>query len=47
VIPDAGHVALDAKQEKVLLPIEGFLNAPESRSPFVTTAIGYQRGASR
>jgi pimeloyl-ACP methyl ester carboxylesterase len=47
VIPDAGHFALDAEQEKLLPLFEGFLNAPEIRLPFATTAVGYERGFSR
>jgi pimeloyl-ACP methyl ester carboxylesterase len=47
VIPDAGHFALDSEQEKLLPLFEGFLNAPEVRSPFATTAVGYERGFSR
>jgi len=47
VIPDAGHFALDSEQEKLLPLFEGFLNAPETRLPFATTAFGYERGFSR
>ena len=47
VIPDAGHFALDSEQEKLLPVFEKFLNAPEIRLPFATTAVGYGRGLSR
>ena len=47
VIPDAGHFALDAEPRKVLPVFEAFLDAPATRLPFATTAIGYQPGAAR
>ena len=47
IIPDAGHFALYAEQQKVLPTIQAFLDAPAARLPFATTLVGYQPGAAR
>lgn len=47
IIPDAGHFALYAEQQKVLPAIEAFFDEPATKLPFTTTAVGYQPGAAR
>jgi pimeloyl-ACP methyl ester carboxylesterase len=47
VIPDAGHFALEAEPRKLLPVFEAFLETPEKRLPFATTAVGYERGGTR
>ncbi|HET6255323.1 MAG TPA: alpha/beta fold hydrolase [Puia sp.] len=47
VIPDAGHFVLDAEPDKLLPVVQAFLDKPEGKLPFATTAIPYLRGMSR
>jgi pimeloyl-ACP methyl ester carboxylesterase len=47
VIPDAGHLVLNADQRKVVPAIKAFLDAPATEIPFATTQSGYHPGETR
>jgi hypothetical protein len=47
VVPDAGHLVLDAEPEKLLPVVERFLSRAETKLPFATTTIAYRRGITR